>query len=198
MSGICPIHRQHMDRHPASLDQSITSNSGAQGALLSAFARLALSRRYREFGVDAIARAANVARSTFYYHFAGKDDLLLHNLRPLISELAEMPFTARDSDELRYWVAHIWEHRRFSSRLLDGDTGRKIEAATFRGLNEMLATRQPSAKHNALLAAQISGGSVALLKAWTSNRVTATPSDIAHTLWSSAVSVRNSPPCGLK
>src|SRR5205823_6300005 len=110
----------------AELPASASLKPGSREALLSAFAKLVLSKRYPEFGVDAIVGAANVARSTFYYHFAGKDDLLLNNLRPLISSLAAMPFTSQPSPDLQDWITHLWEQRQVAGRLLVGATGKKI------------------------------------------------------------------------
>lgn len=175
---------------PTLPDASAPPNSGARQALLGAFARLALSRRYRDFGVEAIVRSAKVGRSTFYYHFSGKDDLLLQNLQPFIAALAHMPFTPQASDELEHWVAHIWQQRGVACRLLDGATGRKIEAALVNGLNEAFAsTASPTDKSYPLLAQQIAGASLSLLKAWVGHRVTATAPDIAHTLWRSTISI---------
>lgn len=68
---------------------------GARQALLDAFAELALTRRYQEFGTGLIAVRANVGRSTFYYHFKAKDDLSVQNLMPMISALARLPSRTR-------------------------------------------------------------------------------------------------------
>jgi AcrR family transcriptional regulator len=172
----------------------VPPDSTARRALLTAFARLALSRRYRDFGVEAIVRSAKVARSTFYYHFSGKDDVLLENLRPFIAALAEMPFTLEPSHELRRWVEHIWQQRSAACRLLDGATGRKIEAALAFGLCEAFAARLlPPDSDHPLLAQHVAGGSLSLLKAWVGHRVTATPSDIAHILWRGARSIEPGP-----
>ena len=177
-------------RSPARRGASAPPDSAARQALLGAFAKLALSRRYRDFGVEAIIRSANVARSTFYYHFSGKDDLLLQNLQPFIAALADMPFTAQPSDELQHWVTHIWQERGVACRLLDGATGRKIEAALVDRLNEGFAVRRlRSDDRHPLSAHQIAGGSLSLLKAWVSHRVTATAPQIARNLWQSAISI---------
>lgn len=175
--------------HPPGLSHGTASPiPAARHALLAAFTKLALSRRYRDFGVEAIISTANVARSTFYYHFTGKDDLLLHNLRPLVAALAGMPFSPQPSQELEQWVAHIWEQRSIAGRLLAGATGRKIHAALVDGLNDILATSHPSPRYS-LLAEQIAGSSLSLLNAWLGHRVTTTSADMAHTLWLGARSI---------
>jgi hypothetical protein len=58
-------------------------------------------------------------------------------------------------------------------------------------LNEAFASQRSATDHGyPLLAQQIAGASLSLLKAWVGHRVTATPPDIAHTLWRSAISIR--------
>ena len=159
------------------------SPPAARQALLSAFAKLALTRRYGDINVEAIVRAANVARSTFYYHFAGKDELLLDNLRPLLSALARMPFRAQATQELETWIAHVWEQRALAVRLLGGPAGAKIEAALVAGLREAFAAEIPELTQSLrrpLLAEQIAG---------VSHRVSASPRDLANTLWRSARSI---------
>ena len=172
-------------------DAVVPSSPTARQALLNAFAELALSRRYREFGVAAITGAASVARSTFYYHFSGKDEILLQILQPFIAAMADMAFTPRPSDELQHWVAHVWQQRRIADRLLDGATGRKIEAALVACLSEAFAIHPVLAEQSQpLLVQQIAGASLSLLKAWVGHSVTGTPGEIATALWSSAVSIR--------
>lgn len=161
----------------------------ARRALLDAFAELALSRRYQELCVGMIVRKARVARSTFYYHFAAKDDLLLQNLAPMLSALARLPVAGKPTQEVEYWVTHIWEHRSKAGRILDGSTGRKIANALAR---ELRSTLTPAMDHPAgdpkssLLADQIAGAMLSLLRSWIVGRSTATSSDIAVMLWTGA------------
>ncbi len=168
----------------------------ARQALLAAYAELALGRRQRGFGVAAIIRAAKVARSTFYYHFADKDDLLLHNLLPLIDALGGMPCAREPSKELESWVAHIWEQRGAAGRILSGAAGRKIEAALVARLKEALKVGAPAARDrwkSPLQAEQIAGASLSLLRAWVDHRVTASVDEMAKTLWRGARSIAVGP-----
>ena len=158
----------------------------AQRSLLAAFAELALTRRYRDFGVAAIVSSARVARSTFYYHFDDKDDLLLQTLQPLIAALAGMPGAPAPTSELERWIAHIWEQRQTAGRLLAGSTGRKIEAALSQALRERLDADPNDRRRASMLAEQIAGASLSLLKAWVGHRVSATAPEIAQALWRGA------------
>lgn len=161
----------------------------ARTALLSAFAELALSRRYQDVGVGLIADRAGVARSTFYYHFRAKDDLLLQNLKPMMSALARFPESVEPTQDVSHWVAHIWENRGRSKRMFDGRTGQKITDALALELLPAFHTETADPAGSAaatLLAHQIAGSMLNLLRAWTAGRATARPSDMASMLWSGA------------
>jgi AcrR family transcriptional regulator len=158
-------------------------------ALLASFADLALSRRYGDFGVNSIVRAAKVARSTFYYHFASKDDLLLENLRPFIEELAAAPGNRTNSPALELWTAHIWQHRGVARRLLTGRTGEKLQASLTDSLHRKLTPECGEADQTtpfAIRAELIAGSTMTLLRAWVSHRFSATPEAVAAAIWDSA------------
>ena len=60
------------------------------------------------------------------------------------------------------------------------------------GLREAFAAEIPELTQSLrrpLLAEQIAGASLTLLKAWVSHRVSASPRDLANTLWRSARSI---------
>ena len=167
-------------------EPQVNHSQTARRALLDAFAELALSRRYHEFGVGLIARQAKVARSTFYYHFRSKDELLLQNLAPMFAALAGMAVADGPSPEVEAWTAHVWEHRARASRMFAGATGRKIAAAL---ASEVMRALQDHARDQAgrrlapLLADQIAGGMLGLLQSWTSARAAASPAEVARLLW---------------
>lgn len=161
----------------------------ARTALLDAFAELALSQRYQDVGVGLIADKAGVARSTFYYHFRAKDDLLLQNLKPMMSALARFPEAVEPTQDVSNWVAHIWEHRGRSKKMFDGSTGQKIADALALELRPAFhaETVDPAGTAAAtLLAHQIAGAMLSLLRAWAAGRATARPADMALMLWAGA------------
>lgn len=174
-----------------------TSSTGADArtALLRGFAELVLSRRYGDFGVASIIQAAQVARSTFYYHFAGKDDLLLENLRPFVETLAAMPQEQGVSPTLEQWVSHIWTQRATARRLLGGHTGDKLQTLLADTLRERLTLQcaDSSADSLTMLAEQIAASSMALLRAWVAHRFSAAPPSVALSLWRGARAL--SQPC---
>jgi AcrR family transcriptional regulator len=167
----------------------VNQQQTARGALLNAFAELALSRRYHEFGAGVIARQAKVARSTFYYHFKSKDELLVQNLAPMFAVLSRLAVAEEPTPEVEDWIAHVWEHRTRAVRLFGGATGRRISDAL---ALEMRSALQAQARDSAslrlapLLADQVATGMLGLLQSWTSGRSAASPSEIVRLLWSSA------------
>ena len=164
----------------------MSQSQTARRALLDAFAELALGRRYHEFGVGQIARQAKVARSTFYYHFRSKDDLLVQNLAPMFAALSRLAVADAPAAEIEHWMGHVWEHRARATRMLGGATGRRIAAALAADVGRALQEQasDPAARRLApLLADQIAGGMLGLLQSWTSGRSAASPTEIAHLLW---------------
>lgn len=155
----------------------------ARLAMLSSFAELARTRRYGEIGVSCIVRAAKVARSTFYYHFGSKDDLLLENLQPLIEVLAGAAFKAVPSLDLLHWIEHVWDNRLQAARLLKGRTGAKLHARLVQALQMRLGEiDHVEAVRAAMWSEQIAGSTMSLLHAWTTHRFSATPTMIGRTL----------------
>ena len=159
-------------------------SSNAREALLAGFAQLALSHRYNEISVHRIIRAAKVARSTFYYHFLSKDELLLENLCPLIDAMAAAPFVREPTAEMIEWLEHIWQHRVRASGLLTGRTGTKLQAMLVQAMKERLSIERPDCDEaqSVMIAEQYGGGSMTLLQAWIGHRFSATPAMVARAL----------------
>ena len=158
----------------------------ARRALLDAFSELTLSRHYADFGVDQIIRRAQVARSTFYYHFRDKDELLAQNLRPLILAAARLPLSPAPTAEAEGWASHLWEHRAVANRLLARPVARRLAQSLADELALTLRTSGHADAPAGLLAQQIAGAMTGLLLAWLAGRATASPAQIAHRLWAGA------------
>lgn len=156
------------------------SQPDARKALLSSLAELARTRRYGEISVGSITRAAKVGRSTFYYHFASKDDVLLENLGPMIDALAAAALPDAPACELDAWIEHIWQHRMRAGPLLNGRFGEKLERQLCQTLGRRLIHEDKAQR--AIVAEQIAAASVGLLRAWMSRRVNASPATIAGAL----------------
>lgn len=157
---------------------------------MRSFGELVLNRRYADFGVNSVIRAAQVARSTFYYHFSGKDDLLLANLQPFAAALASTLGGDRVSPALEQWLEHIWQHRGTAHRLLAGRTGEKIRFMLVNHLREALLNGQANQPESIpILAEQIAGAMCALLQGWVEHRFSASPQFLGQALHRGAVAL---------
>jgi AcrR family transcriptional regulator len=165
------------------------SISGARRALLDAFAELALTRRYQDIGVSQIVSKARVARSTFYYHFQAKDELLVQNLKPFFVALAGLAAAPAPTQDVRDWIQHIWENRSRAVRLFEGATGRKITSAIAAELMCAFAVGEAgkvTGRLAPLVAEQIACAMLGLVRAWVAGRSSASPDEIAELLWTGA------------
>jgi AcrR family transcriptional regulator len=80
-------------------------------ALHRALMSLMLERRYDAITVKAICAAADVGRSTFYEHYAGKDDLKRDGLERMRHELTEQAANDRETKLLAF-TRPMFDHAR--------------------------------------------------------------------------------------
>ena len=83
-----------------------------KAALMSAFVGEILSRGYEAVSVEDIARRANVGRSTFYMHYAGKDALLREAVSRPCAVLCVIVGGDISADMVAPQLAHFHEQRR--------------------------------------------------------------------------------------
>ncbi len=86
-------------------DGRLLRSRATRQALVEAARQVFLDKGYRDATVDDITGLAGCAHGTFYAHFSGKDDILLHALDDLVQALYDIqeqePFTPSS-------VAEIW------------------------------------------------------------------------------------------
>ena len=83
-----------------------------KAALMSAFVGEILSRGYEAVSVEDITRRANVGRSTFYMHYAGKDALLREAVSRPCAVLCVIVGGDISADMVAPQLAHFHEQRR--------------------------------------------------------------------------------------
>lgn len=136
-----------------------------RAAIVHSFSRLMFERRYDSFGVADIAERANVGRSTFYQHFAGKDVLLREAMRPMLDVLADAGAGGAVPDQLHAVIDHFWQNRRMGRIIFNPPMRALVE----RQLAEMIEARLVPADQLASL--QVAAAQLCALDAWTSGAV---------------------------
>lgn len=141
-------------------------------ALHAALMSLIVERGYDAITVEDILVAADVGRSTFYAHFAGKDALLAFGFERLRAELAgSVDGSAPEPfGFLPALLAHVRRHAGLYRGLLEG-RGDMIVHRQFRAiLDEYVAAdlkrRSTPAADLALQASFYCGGILAVIEAW--------------------------------
>lgn len=94
--------------------------------LLAAFFKLVLSRRYHEIRIADILSESGVSRSTFYEHFAGKDELLAASIEGPFLTLAGMVCNDSSTSPVEGLLVHFWENRALARSLFQGAAHRVL------------------------------------------------------------------------
>ena len=153
----------------SSLDRRVERT---QTALRSALLELVLERGWDAVSVQAVCARAQVGRSTFYAHYADKEELLLSGFDGLARELRAHVRRA-GADRLAFvgpLVSHVSAHRRLFRALAGKRTAHKVERrmlGVICGLLELPATDAPAAGGLRSAAARYAAGAcVELLTYW--------------------------------
>lgn len=161
---------------PASEDRRIRRT---RAALTDAFLELVVERPYDDIAVGHIIERAGVGRSTFYQHYANKEDILRQSLAPGFEALSECLWPERDPARLLFWVEAFWTNRRIARILLAGP----VRPFIVRTLAQQIEPRLPDLTiPGAIAAAQVAEAQLGLIYAWVAGRSPCAASDIAPAL----------------
>lgn len=97
--------------------------------LKEALLELIRERRYDEITVREIAERADVGRSTFYSHFASKEDLLFDGFEEWLVSMAESPSPGSDPFGPPL-LEHVRSQRRFFRTALAGGRNARVRRKT--------------------------------------------------------------------
>lgn len=156
-------------------------------ALLDAFGRLVLERRYADIRIADVIREANVGRSTFYEHFRGKDDLLRQSLCRFLDGLADAVAETPDLRKLTFVLEHFRDNGRAARGLLNGPSAAQV-VTVLAGLIEtrLAAIRRPSSRAPAisleLASVQAAESVLGLIRAWLNRGASSPPALVAKAL----------------
>lgn len=126
-------------------------------ALHHALMLLVRKKGYDSVTVDDICEAAHVGRSTFYGHYASKDDLkrsglVTHLRRELLEHQENVPATSGHADRRLAFSLPMFEHARDhieAYRALVGSRGGEVALGTIREILSDLLGRELAANGNA-------------------------------------------------
>ena len=151
--------------------------------LRDALVQLILQRGWDEITVQDICERADVGRSTFYTHFADKEELLLSGFDDLRRALREQ---GRASGVplgfARAMIEHASENQRLFRALVGKRSGHAVEKR-FRELvvdlvTEDLESLAPGSPRARGPASYVAGGFMQLLAWWLDTRTTLTPPEL--------------------
>jgi len=154
----------------------------SRAAIRDAFLRLVLEQRYHAISVRALIAAAGVARSTFYEHFRGKDEVLADSLRGPFAPLADAIFPDQRPARLAAILRHFQDNRRLAPGVLAGAAGRRTAAVLAGMVDERLRGSGPLRLPSALVATQVAAMQLAVISAWLDGRTQCAADDLALAL----------------
>ncbi|TPG14696.1 TetR/AcrR family transcriptional regulator [Sphingomonas koreensis] len=164
-----------MREQPASDNQRILRT---RAAILGAFVKLVLKRRYETIRIADLVKEAGVGKATFYEHFRGKSDVLIAAMEPILLALSTAASGRAARSYIQGMVSHLWERRSTARIILNSAAAPIIQ----RRLAEMVrlhieradsASVAPSIRATGIAAAQ-----VAMLRSWLAGEVSCTQNEI--------------------
>ena len=148
--------------------------SRTRAAIVAAFTALAFERRYESIRVADLIARAGVGRSTFYEHFAGKDEVLLETMQPVLLALATAASGRAARTYVRAMVEHLWDRRSIGRPIL----GSREAAVIQRRLAQAIQPHAARAGHDeggSLIRAHgVAAAQLAMLKCWLAGQATST------------------------
>jgi AcrR family transcriptional regulator len=156
---------------------------------MSAFVELMLTRGYELLSAREIARKANVGRSTFYLHYASKDELLKESLQFPSRALAACVGGDLKPEQLTSLLDHFREQRALNRVFFEGPI-RTLWVKCLAGLIQPQLTSQHSSGMRpqlpqSLTALTIAEMQIALITHWLTRRVPVRSDVIAAALLAS-------------
>lgn len=160
-----------------------------RGDIMSAFTRLVFTNGFENVSVVDVVASAGVARSTFYEHFSGKEDLLRASMSQFLAVMAECVPSDPMPAELTRVLDHMWENRRLTDAVFSG-APRVLLA---RALGDMIETHlrdinlgEPLALSYRLAAIHLAEAQLALVENWLRGRAYCESAELAQALHKSS------------
>ena len=147
---------------------------------MSAFTHLVFTKGFENVSASEVAASANVARSTFYEHFSGTEDVLRACMTRLFAIVADCVSEEKEPPELIRVLDHLWSNRRLTDGIFTGHA-RSILARNQADLVELRlrAINGDLAMPSRLAAIQIAEAQLALIESWMRGRAFCPPDQLA-------------------
>lgn len=139
--------------------------------IMGAFTGLVFAEGFENVSIGAVIAAAGVARSTFYEHFTGKEDVLRACLTRMFATVADCVSADEPPEELNRVLHHLWSNRRLTDGVFSGHA-RTVLARNQADLVEMRlrGLGNGMAMPSRLVAIQIAEAQLALIESWMRGR----------------------------
>jgi AcrR family transcriptional regulator len=159
-----------------------------RAALMKAFVEMVLTQGYETVSVEAVAARADVGRSTFYLHYAGKEEILKQSLTRPSAALAELVGGDAKLEALVAQLHHFREQRKVNRVFFAAP----IRTVWVRCLAAMIEPRLASALRKSggarpalplgLIALQLAEAQIALVANWLGGNFPCRPEAVAEAL----------------
>ena len=148
--------------------------------LMSAFTRLVFAKGFENVSAREVAASAKVARSTFYEHFSGTEDVLRACMTRFFAVVADCVSAKDQPPDLTRVLDHLWSNRRLTDGIFSGHA-RSILARNQADLVELRlrALSGDLALPSRLAAIQIAEAQLALIEGWMRGRAFCPPDQLA-------------------
>lgn len=152
--------------------------------LLAAFFKLVLSRSYHEIRIADLLSESGVSRSTFYEHFAGKEELLCASIEGPFLILAGMVCKESSTRQVEGLLEHFWKNRALARTLFQGVAHRALRRKLISVIESRLdnCTRSKLRIPRRLVANALADGMFSPIVAWILGEASCTASHLAVAL----------------
>ena len=153
-------------------------------ALVGAFVTLIFREGFEAVSVGDIVAEAGLARSTFYEHFSGREDILQASMAMFFTIMADCVACDDQPADLVKVLDHFWGNRRLADAVFSG----RPRVILVRSLSDMIERRLREAGMGtpalpySLAAIQLAESQVVLVENWLRGRAFCRPEDMAAAL----------------
>lgn len=162
----------------------------SRSALMQAFFQLVVTHPYHAISVAQVIERAGLARSTFYEHFAGKDELLAASLCGPMGLLADVIVDVDRIAGVERILDHFWSNRALALGILRGAVGRRANHVLVDLVEQRLRSFEPLRVPPKLAAVQLAGLLLAGVGAWLDGASGVSAGDLARSLSDAGIAAR--------